>query len=126
MLPALFPLIRTATAVTTLIGTSPVRCFRHGSAPQGTALPYVTWYVVSGVPENDLSDLPKVDSYSVQVDCWSADPQQVEDLADAVRDALEPAAYMTAIAANGRDPVTMNFRLGMTFNFWTPRPAPSS
>lgn len=126
MLPAVFPIIKEASAVTALIGTNPVRCYRHGFAPQGVAAPYLTWYVVSGTPENDLSDLPRVDSYSVQIDCWSNNTgtgaAQVEQLAEAVRDAIEPHAYMTALAVNGIDFETQRFRIGMTFNFWTHRP----
>jgi hypothetical protein len=121
MLPAIFPWIRDAAAVTALIGTDPVRCYRHGNAPQGTSAPYLTWYVVSGLPENDLSDTPRVDSYIVEVDCWSQDPTQVETLAAAVRDAIEPHANMTGVAVNGRDAETLLYRIGLTFNVWRHR-----
>lgn len=130
MLPAVFPIIKAASAVTALIGTNPTRCYRHGFAPQGVEAPYLTWYVVSGVPENELSDLPRVDNYTVQIDCWSDNTgtgaAQVEALATAVRDAIEPVAHMTGVAVNGIDFETQRFRLGLTFTFWTPRPEASS
>jgi hypothetical protein len=121
MLPAVFPLIKAATAVTALIGTNPCRCFRHGSAPQGVVAPYVTWYVVAGTPANTLDDVPRADDFSIQVDCWSDDPVQVETLAAAVRDALELRADMTAVSVNARDPETMRYRIGLTFRFWVHR-----
>lgn len=126
MLPQVFPLLRDAPAVTALIGTNPVRAYRHGKAPQNTVAPYVTWFVVTGTPENTLDDLPKIDRFEVQVDCWSDNTgtggTQVETLAQAVRDALEPSAYMTAVVANTQDQETQRYRIGLQFTFWHHRP----
>jgi len=121
MLPAVFPILAGDSEVTGFIGAAPVRAYRHGEAPQTVALPYVTWFVSTGAPENHLDGLPPVDSYSVQVDCWSDDQDQVEALATAVRDAIEHEHHMTAVIANGRDPTTMRYRIGMIFSFWTHR-----
>lgn len=125
MLPPVFPLLRAAQAVTALIGTSPTRAFRHGSAPQNVAAPYVTWAVISGVPQNALDEVPRVDQLSVQVDCWSDNTgtgsAAVEQLATAVRDALEPHAHMVSGPADSRDPETMRYRITMTFDFWRSR-----
>jgi len=125
MLPLVYPLLKASPAVTALCGS---RIYRHGAAPQNVAAPYVTWYIVSGVPENSISELPRVDNYSVQVDCWSNNTgtgdTQVEALAEAVRDALEPYAHMTNLIINERDFDTQRFRLGMQFTFWTRRRAP--
>lgn len=130
MLPELFPILRDASAVTALIGSNPVRCYRHGSAPQGVTAPYVTWYVVSGTPENSISEMPRVDNYSIQIDCWSDNTGSgstgVETLAKAVRDAVEPHAHMTSVAINDRDPETMRYRLGLTFTFWHRRDSTES
>lgn len=121
MLPAVFPLLASDSTVTGFIGASPVRVYRHGEAPQGVVAPYVTWFVVSGSPENELDETPKVDGYTVQVDCWSDSDAEVEQLAEAVRDAIEPSHHMTAVIANGRDAETMRYRIGMSFSFWTER-----
>ena len=51
---------------------------------------------------------------------------QIEQLAEAVRDALEAVADMSAIAVNELDFETQRYRLGMTFTFWTHRAALSS
>lgn len=125
MLPLVFPLIADSVPVTTLIGTDPVRFFRHGHAPQKVQAPYCTWAVITGVPENTLDEVPRVDNFSIQVDCWSDNTGQgavdIETLARAVRDALEPHAHMTAVVADGRDPETDRYRIGMQFSFWQDR-----
>lgn len=129
MLPQVFPLLSASTAVKALIGSNPVRAYRHGSAPQAVVAPYVTWFVVTGNPENTLEDLPRVDRYEVQLDCWSENTGtgaiQVETLAQAVRDALEPYAYMTAVVADTRDQETQRYRVALQFTFWHDRPVES-
>lgn len=121
MLPLVFPILAAAAPVTALIGSSPVRAYRHGRAPQAVTAPYVTWAVDAGAPENMLTGAPVVDSYGVRVDCWADDDGQVEALAQAVRDAIEPTAHMTGIVADDRDPSTNRYRISMQFDFWTLR-----
>jgi hypothetical protein len=121
MLPAVFPILARDSEVTGFIGSTPARVYRHGEAPQNVVRPYVTWFVVTGAPQNQLDDPPDIDNYSVQVDCWSDDDSEVEELATAVRDAIETEFHMTAVIANGRDPQTMRYRIGMIFSFWTHR-----
>lgn len=129
MFPRVFTLLAADSTVTGIIGASPVRAYRHGSAPQNVVAPYVTWFVVSGVPENQLSGTPPTDRYTVQVDCWSNNTgtgaTEVEELAAAVRDAIEPSGYMTGIVANNRDPDTQRYRIGMQFDIWQDRQSSS-
>lgn len=119
MLPQVFPLLRDDAGVSALIGS---RIYRHGSAPQGVIAPYVTWSVVVGIPENALGELPRSDRYEIQVDCWSdntgSGSRGIETLAEAVRDALEPHAHMTAINLDERDLETQRYRISMQFTFW--------
>lgn len=106
------------------------RVYRHGSAPKTVAAPYVTWFVVSAAPENELADLPAIDAYTVQVDCWSANDGTgdtgVETLAEAVRNALEDEAYLIGLDSNLRDPDTLRYRASLQFTFWVDRPVLSS
>lgn len=120
MLPGVYAILANAAGVTAIIG-SPPRVYRHGEASQGVALPYVTWFVSSTNPANNLDDVPPTDQYTVQVDCWSKSDAQVETLAAAVRDAIEPEHHLIGLS-NGRDPETMRYRISMTFTFWTDRP----
>lgn len=121
MLPLVFPLLRDAPAVTSLIGIMPnVRAYRHGVAPQNVARPYVTWSVPGGAPDNGF-DGACADQFRVQVDCWSDSDTQVETLAAAVRAALEPAAHCVGYLADERDFETQRFRISMAFDFWLAR-----
>ena len=119
MLPPIFHWLKTAQ-VQAIIGTPP-RAYRHGSAPQDTTRPYVTWQLISGIPDNTLSELPKVDRLSVQVDCWHQTDTGIEQLATAVRDAIEPYAHMTGIVINLREPETKLYRIGLQFDIWQGR-----
>lgn len=116
MLPPIFGLLKAAPAVTAIIGDPPA-AFRHGQAPQGTSAPYVTYFVVDGVPENVLDGTPPHDRMVMQVDCFHATDARVEALATAVRDALEASAHMTGIVINQREPDTGLYRIGLQFDF---------
>lgn len=118
MLPLIYQKLQDSD-VAALVDT---RIYRHGEAPEAVVAPYVTWFVVSSAPANCLEGTPPIDEYAVQVDCWSANDGAgdtgVETLAQAVRDALEATMHMNAIVANGKDPETKRYRIGMTFTAW--------
>jgi len=84
-------------------------------------LPYLVWQTISGIPENYLDDLPDMDKTRVQIDVWAATGAQAEAIAQSVRDALEPGAYMISFGNTTRDPETRAFRFGLDFDFLTPR-----
>lgn len=125
MLPVVLPILAADPEVTGILGTTPVRFYPHGRAPQNVQAPYATWFIVSGIPENQLDEVPRVDRFSVQIDCWSDNTgegaQEVKELATAIRDALEPHMHMTAIAADGVDPDTQRNRRGLVFTVWQDR-----
>jgi hypothetical protein len=114
MLPPIYTWLK-VTAVQAIIGNPP-RAYRHGDAPQDTTKPYVTWALVSGVPDNELSKAPKSDRYTVQVDCWHTTDAGVEQLATAVRNAIEPYAHMTSMPVNNRDAETKLYRMALQFD----------
>lgn len=118
MLPPVYPTIMAVPGVVALIGD---RCYRHGEAEPSVQAPYVTYFIVTGTPENNLSDPPPIDRVGVQVDCWSDGDEQVEQLATAVRNAMEPHAHMTSIVLNTRDLETRRYRIGMQFDWWLHR-----
>lgn len=118
MLPPIFKWLKDSSAVQAIVDT---RVYRHGSAPQDTTRPYVTWQLVSGIPDNTLSELPEVDRLAVQVDCWHQTDAGVEQLARAVRDAIEPHGHMTNIVINLREPETKLYRIGLQFDIWLDR-----
>lgn len=123
MLPPIYRVLKDSSAVAAIVQT---RIYRHGDAPQNLERPYVTWFLVSGTPENQLSGLPGHDRCSVQVDAWHPGDSGVQDLAEAVRDALEPVAHMTGVVINERERETRLYRIGMQFDYWLERAEPSS
>lgn len=120
MFPSVYTWLKSSATVKSIIGTTP-RAYRHDSAPQDTTKPYVTWYLISGTPENNLSDLPPTDRLAFQVDCWHQTDSGVEALAEAVRDAIEPYAHMVAIPINTKDSDTKLYRIGLQFEHWQSR-----
>lgn len=121
MLPPVFQTLKASADVKALVGTNPPRIYRHGYAPEGVEKPYITWSLIVGDPHNNLSDTPPSDRLSVQVDCWHRTDSGIEIMAQAVRDAIEPVAHMTSIDVDQRDPVTLSYRISMSFDFITSR-----
>ena len=120
MLPKVYLALMNSAAVTALIGN---RAYRHGSAPQGVSYPYVTWSVPAGDSEI-VFDRTDADQFRVQVDIWSntdSGANGVENVASAVRAALEPEAHLVAYTNDERDPETQAFRLGFAFDWIVPR-----
>jgi hypothetical protein len=117
MIPPIFSICAASPAVTTLIGSNPIRLFPFGLAPQDVVKPYVTWQTIAGSPENYLGSLPDADSWSVQVDVWSLDAATVLQIAQALRDAFEPVAYITGWGNQSREPETKLYRYNFTVDF---------
>lgn len=120
MLPPIYAVLKAAAQVASIVQT---RIFRHGNAPQGTTRPYVSWVLVAGTPANQLSGTPGHDRCTVQLDCWALTDREVEDLAVAVRAAMEPVAHLTSVIVNEREPETKLYRIALQFDYWLPRAA---
>ncbi len=123
MLPPIFQTLKASTDVKAIVGTNPPRIYRHGSAPQrpdGLPLtdPYITWFMVVAVPENNLSDPPPTDRQTIQIDCWHQTDAGIVALSDAVRDAIELVAHITGSTNDGREPETKLYRHTHVADFW--------
>lgn len=118
MLPPVYTLLRANGTVLSTVGT---RIYRHGDAPQNVTLPYITWSVISSVPENELSETPKIDQQSVQVNCWDDSDTDIEALGAAVRAAIEAGHHITEGPQNSRDSETLRYRISFIFTFWQHR-----
>jgi hypothetical protein len=121
MLPNIYQILRASSTVKGIVGTSPSRIYRNESAPQDTTKPYITWFVIAGIPSNTMSEVPQIDAMSVQLDCWHQSDKGVEELAEAVRDAMELVSHMTGIVINEREPNTKLYRLSLQFDVWLNR-----
>lgn len=119
MLPEVFNLLNTSD-IRDFVGQSPPRIYKHGTAPQGVAAPYITWST-SGTPE-DVLDTPLVDNNSVRVNIWSKNDgsggREADRLADAVRAAIEAAHHQVTGFSDGHDFETQRYRLSLTFTYW--------
>ena len=121
MYPPIFAAIVAHAPATALLGTLPTRLYAFGEAPEDTARPYVTWQVITGSPENYLARRPDIDGYTLQVDVWADGGQIARDVAAAVRDAIEPHAYIVRWGGESRDPDTRAYRLSFDVSWFVHR-----
>ena len=117
----IFEAISASTAVKALIGTSPVRFYEFGSAPQDVAYPYAVWQVVGGSPVMYLDKVPDVDRIAIQVDAYAKSASTARSVADALRDAIEPKAYVTRWNGEWIDPETGSNRASFDVSWWQHR-----
>lgn len=116
----LAPVYRTINtpAVQAIVGS---RIYGKGLAPQNTPTPYITWFTVVGDPYENLSSTPDGDNDSIQIDCWAGptDDQEgvVNQLAKAVRDAVEAAGQTCRLLTDTRENDTRLFRIGLQVEF---------
>lgn len=118
MLPPVFQTLKASADVKNIVGTNPPRIYRHGDAPQDTTRPYITWQLIFGAPENNLSDPTPCDRATVQVDCWHQTDAGVEALAAAARAAIEPVATITGIPIDLREPETRLYRVALQVDWF--------
>jgi hypothetical protein len=121
MFPPIYAVCSIVPAVTALIGTSPVRLYPFGDAPQNVALPYATWQVVTGSPANYIDSAPDVDRFGVQVDCWAGTVSAARSVAMALRDAIEPHAHIVAWRGEERDRETLHYRYSFDVDWFVSR-----
>lgn len=121
MQPPIFAAIVAHAPAFALLGGDIVRVFAFGLAPEDTTKPYVTWQVITGSPENYLANRPDIDGYTLQVDVWADDGQIARDVAAAVRDAIEPYAYIVRWGGESRDPDTRAYRLSFDVSWFVHR-----
>ena len=128
MLPKVRATLKASSPVVTLVGD---RIWRHNNAPQDIVadarergLGYVTWFLVTGDPQNTLSELPSKDRMTIQIDNWHPSDSACEQLATMVRNAIEPYAHMTGQPIDGRDPATKLYRMALQFDWFVDRPLP--
>lgn len=121
MNPPVFTLAKADAGVTAVLGTNPTRLYGFGEAPQGVDVPYATWQLTIGTPENYVNQTPDMDSMSVQVDVYGDTSASVLSVATALRNAYEPHAHVTLFQSWPRDPETNRLRYTLQVEFLTPR-----
>ncbi|MCX0499738.1 tail completion protein gp17 [Erwinia billingiae] len=110
MIAPIFPVCAASAAVVSLLGNSPVRLYPFGLNTDSVVYPYAVWQNISGGPENFLSGRPDADNYTLQVDMYADTAEEVIAVARALRDAIEPHAYITRWGDQGLDSETKRYR----------------
>lgn len=121
MYPPIFETVAADSNVQTNIGTSPCRFYPFGEAPQNVQKPYAVWQFVTGRPENYLNQVPDIDSMSIQVDVYAATASDARDVAQALRDAIEPHAHIISWRGEDRDEDTRNYRVSFDVDWLVSR-----
>jgi hypothetical protein len=121
MFPPLFARLNASSAVKALLGTSPLRVWPFGEVMAGAIKPYAVWQIITGSPENFLAGVPDTDGFTTQLDVYGDTPATVRAAAVALRDALEPVAYIVSWREPPREPDTNLYRISFDVDWLTPR-----
>lgn len=121
MYPPIFEVCSAHSDVQTNLGSSPCRLYPFGEAPQNVTAPYAVWQLVGGQPENYIDQVPDMDSWSLQIDVYASSVSAARSAGQALRDAIEPTAHITAWGGEGRDPDTNLYRLLISVDWWVDR-----
>jgi len=120
MYPPVFSTVALDAGVQSALGSDPVRVFPFGRAPDDVDMPYAVWQIVSGAPENYLSDVPDVDEWLVQLDVYAETGGEARTAAEALRDAIEPITNIAAWRGESKEEDGV-FRYSFDINFITER-----
>lgn len=121
MYPPIFEVVAADSDVQTNLGVSPTRFYPFGEAPQGVSTPYAVWQFVTGSPENYLNQVPDLDSMSIQVDVFADTASDARDVAQALRDAIEPHAHIISWRGEQREEDTRSYRVSFDVDWLVSR-----
>lgn len=96
MYPPIFATCFADATCRELLGSSPMRLYPFGRAPEDESRPYAVWQTISGQPENYVDAAPDVDSMTTQIDVYATNEADAREVAEAIRDAIEPVAHITS------------------------------
>ncbi|MFK8865591.1 DUF3168 domain-containing protein [Acinetobacter nosocomialis] len=103
----IFKLARADPAVKPLLESDGIlRVWKFGSAPDEPQAPYVTWQTISGDSNSNLDSRPVSDNVIIQIDVYATDEDVVDQVAKAIRFAIELDCYVVRYGEADKDPVT--------------------
>lgn len=103
----IFKLARADPAVKALLENDNIlRVWKFGLAPDEPETPYVTWQIIAGDSNSSLDSRPVSDSAIVQIDVYATDEDVVNQVAEAIRFAIELDCYVVRYGEADKDPVT--------------------
>ncbi|MCK7279262.1 tail completion protein gp17 [Enterobacter hormaechei] len=110
MIAPIFSVCAASPPVVALLGGDTLRLYPFGQQDDAVVYPYAVWQNVTGLTENYLAHRPDADSFSLQVDAYADTVDEVIAVASALRDAIEPHAYITRLGEQEKDPETKRYR----------------
>ena len=111
MYPPIFARCSANAGVQALLGSGAAcRLYLFGQAEKDVTRPYAVWQLVGGAPENYLGETPDADNFTIQIDVYATSAASCRSVAAAIRDAVEPVAYIINWGGESRDPETSNYR----------------
>lgn len=110
MIAPIFPVCAASLAVRDLLGGDTLRLYPFGMQDDNVIYPYAVWQNISGAPENYLAQRPDADGFTLQVDAYADTADEVIAVAKALRDAIEPHAYITRWGGQEIDAETRRYR----------------
>jgi len=110
MIAPIFSVCAASPSVVALLGGDTLRLYPFGQQDDNVVYPYVVWQNVTGSPENYPPQRADVDSFTLQVDAYADTADEVIAVAAALRDAIEPYAYITRWGGQEKDPETRRYR----------------
>lgn len=108
--PPIFEWVSGDSGIGAVLGTSPLRFYPFGEAPDQIIKPYAVWQIVGGVPENYINQTPDTDSFTVQVDCYAPVVSDARDVAEELQRILEDRGHIVEFGGETRDRETRLFR----------------
>ncbi|WP_293649722.1 DUF3168 domain-containing protein [uncultured Pantoea sp.] len=121
MIAPIFAVCSSSLEVNRLIGGETLRLYPFGMQEDNVVYPYAVWQNVSGEPENYLAQRPDADSFTLQVDAYANTPDEVIEVAAALRDAIEPHAYISRWGSQEIDVKTKRYRYSFDVDWIVPR-----
>ena len=119
--PDIFLWVSSDATCTNLLGTSPVRFWAFGVAPQNETKPYAVHQLVYGTPENTLSCTPDSDTIGLQIDAYAQSASAARNIATAIADVCEQHGYVMSWNGEFYEQDTRLYRVGFTVEFYVNR-----
>lgn len=121
MIAPIFPVCSANPAVLALLGSNPTRLYPFGLVEQSPARPYAVWQSIGGQSPQYLGDVPDVDGYTLQIDVYAENDASLLAAARALRDAIEPHAYIVRWGDQELDEETKLYRYSFDVDWLVPR-----
>lgn len=110
MATPLFQVCRQDQGVTALLGIDPLRLYPFAAPTEAVELPYATYRVISGTPQNFLAERPDVDTYRLQLDAYAQTADIASSVSSALSQAIEPHASIVSYGDETIDKDTGYYR----------------